>query len=86
MIKPQYIAIPIFAILIAIETFAIIKDNRTMCDLKDTSNNIFIGFVSAFFGTLFGVITSLAYLWVSSITPIQMPMNVWWSWILLLFP
>lgn len=85
MIKPQYIAIPIFAILIAIETFAIIRESRAMYDRKDTWNNIFIGFVSAIFGTIFGLATSLAYLWVSSITPIQMPMNVWWAWVLLLF-
>lgn len=84
MLKPQYIAIPLFAIFIAIETFAIIKQNRAVYDNKDTWNNIFIGFVSAVFGTLFGLVTSLAYIWVSSSTPIQMPMNLWWSWVLLL--
>ncbi len=85
MIKPQYIAIPIYALLIALETFAIIRENRNLYDRKDTWNNVFIGFISAVFGTLFALFTSQVYLWASSITPLQMPMNLWWAWVLLLF-
>ncbi len=85
MLKPQTIAIPIFALLIAIEAYLIIRENRELFDRKDTWNNIFIGFVSVAFGALFAVVTTQVYLWASSITPIQIPMNVWWAWVLLLF-
>ncbi len=85
MIKPQTIAIPIFALLIALETFAIIRENRELFDRKDTWNNIFIGFMSVAFGALFALVTTQVYFWVGAITPIQMPMNTWWAWVLLLF-
>ncbi len=85
MIKPQTIAIPIFALLIAIEAYYVIKENRENFDRKDTWTNILIGFVSVGFGAIFAYFTSQAYLWANSVTPIQMPMNVWWSWVLLMF-
>lgn len=85
MLKPQTIAIPIFALLIAIEVFAIIRENRRSFNKKDTWTNIFIGFVSVAFGVFFALFTSQAYIWVSTITPIRMPMNAWWAWVLLLF-
>jgi sterol desaturase/sphingolipid hydroxylase (fatty acid hydroxylase superfamily) len=85
MLKPQTIAIPIFALLIAIEAFALIRQDRAVYDRKDTWNNILIGFVSVAFGALFALATSQAYGWVSSITPLEVPMNVWWAWVLLLF-
>ncbi|MGI8543145.1 MAG: sterol desaturase family protein [Aridibacter sp.] len=85
MIQPQTIAIPIFALLIALETFAIIRENRELFDRKDTWNNIFIGFMSVAFGTLFALVTTQVYFWIGAITPVQMPMNAWWAWVLLLF-
>ncbi len=84
MLKPQTIAIPIFALLIAIEAFSIIRAGREY-DRKDAFTNIFTGFVSVAFGALFAIATSQAYVWASSETPIQMPMNTWWAWTLLLF-
>lgn len=85
MIQPQTIAIPIFALLIALETFAIIRENRELFDRKDTWNNIFIGFMSVAFGTLFALVTTQVYFWIGAITPVRMPMNAWWAWVLLLF-
>jgi alkylglycerol monooxygenase len=85
MLKPQNIAIPLFALLIAIEAYFIIRENRGAFDKKDTWTNILIGFVSVAFGALFALATNQAYFWANSMTPIQMPMNVWWSWALLLF-
>ncbi len=85
MLKPQTIAIPIFALLIAIEAYFVIRENRKAFDRKDTWTNILIGFVSVAFGAVFALATNQAYLWANSVTPVQMPMNVWWSWALLLF-
>ena len=84
MIKPQTIAIPIFALLIAIETYAIIRENRELYDRKDTWTNIAIGLISVFFGFLFAYFSSYAFIWASSITPLSISMNSWWAWTLLL--
>lgn len=85
MIKPQTIAIPLFALMIAIEVFAIIRANRESYDRKDTWTNILIGFVSVGFGFIFAFFSSQAYLWANSLTPIQISMNTWWAWVLLMF-
>ena len=85
MLKPQTIAIPLFALMIAIEIYFILRENRNSYDRKDTWNNIFIGFVSVAFGSFFALFTTVAYLWAYTITPFKMPMEAWWTWVLLLF-
>jgi len=83
MLKPQVIAIPIFALLIAIEAFLVIRQNRSDFNRKDLWTNILIGFVSVGFGILFALFTSIGYVWAYEITPLKMPMNMWWAWVLL---
>ena len=83
MLKPQYIAIPIFAILIAIEAFALIKRNHEFYNRKDAWTNIGVGFISTVFGTLFGLITGIAYLAIYNATPLKMPMYSVWPWVIL---
>jgi len=85
MLKPQVIAIPIFALMIAVEAFLIIRGNREKVDRKDTWNNVLIGFVSIAFGSLFALVTTNFYLWAYSIAPYKMPMDTWWAWAILLF-
>jgi len=85
MLTPTVIAIPIFAILIAVEAWLVIRENRENFDRKDTWSNIFIGFMSVAWGALFGLATSLIYLWVYELAPFKMPMSVWWAWLILLF-
>jgi sterol desaturase/sphingolipid hydroxylase (fatty acid hydroxylase superfamily) len=41
--------------------------------------------MSVAWGALFGLATSLIYLQVHALAPYKMPMNVWWSWLILLF-
>lgn len=84
MLKPQYIAVPIFALLIAIEAWLILRENRDRFDRKDTWTNIALGFGSLGFGLLFGLFNGLAYLALYDLTPLKMPMNTWWAWILLM--
>lgn len=84
MFKPQTIAIPLFAILIAIEVFALIRQNRRI-DYWDTGTNIFTGFVSVAFGFAFGLVTGVFYLWLYELAPFKMPMEAWWPWVILLF-
>ncbi len=85
MLKPQYISIPIFALLIAIEAWLIYRQNREEIDRKDTWTNIALGFGSVGFGLIFGLFNGLTYLWIYEITPFKMPMNMWWAWLILLF-
>ena len=85
MLTPTVIAIPIFALLIAVEAWLVTRENRESFDRKDTWSNIFIGFMSVAWGALFGLATSLIYLSVYELAPYKMPMNVWWAWLILLF-
>ena len=85
MLKPQYIAIPLFAIMIAIEAYALIRRDGRLEDRLDTWNNVLIGLVSAAFGTVIAIVTTWGYLWAYEITPLRMPMETWWPWLVLLF-
>jgi sterol desaturase/sphingolipid hydroxylase (fatty acid hydroxylase superfamily) len=85
MLNPTVIAIPIFALLIAVEAYLVIRENRENFDRKDTWTNIFIGFMSVAWGALFGLVTSLIYLWAYELAPYKMPMDALWAWVILLF-
>ena len=83
MWKPTEIAIPIFALMIAVETFLAVRYEEKF-DRKDVWTNIALGFGSSFFGLVFGFFTSFVYLWIYEIAPYKLPMDVWWSWAILL--
>ena len=85
MLSPTVIAIPVFALLIAVEAWHIKRENVGDFDRKDIWNNVFIGLMSVVWGALFGLITSYFYIWTYQFAPYKMPMNVWWTWALLLF-
>jgi len=85
MLPPTVIAIPVFALLIAVEAWFVIRENRENFDKKDTWTNIFTGFLSVAWGAIFGLFTAFFYLSVYEIAPYKMPMNLWWSWAILLF-
>lgn len=84
MLKPTEIAIPMFALLIAFEAF-IASRKEDVRDKKDTWTNILLGFGSVLFGAIFGLFSSLIYESVYLYAPVHIPMNVWWSWAILLF-
>lgn len=85
MLPPTVYATPIFALLIALEAWFVIRENRENFDRKDTWTNIFVGLMSVVWGALFGLATGYFYLAVYEFAPHKMPMNVWWAWVLLLF-
>jgi alkylglycerol monooxygenase len=84
MLKPTVIAIPIFALLIAIETYLAVRKEETY-DRKDIWTNIALGFGSVLWGALFGLFTGIFYVTLYELAPYQMPMNTWWAWLILLF-
>ena len=74
MLTPTVIAVPIFALLIAVESFlSRKKGSDEFAEPRDTWNNIFIGLMSVVFGALFGLGTVLLYEWAYSIAPYRFP-------------
>ncbi|MEP6944461.1 MAG: sterol desaturase family protein [Acidobacteriota bacterium] len=86
MLRPTVIAIPFFALLIAIEAFyAYRKRSAEYADRWDTWTNIFLGFMSVVFGAIFGLATGFIYVFFYDIAPFKFPADAWWSWAVLLF-
>ncbi len=85
MLKPTFIAIPIFALLIAVETFFAVRYEEKY-DRKDIWTNIALGFGSLVFGFIFAVIQVFFYEAIyQNLAPFQISMTTWWAWTILLF-
>ena len=86
MLRPTVIAIPFFAIMIAIEAVWASRHNSDeYADRKDTWGNIFLGFMSVVWGALFGLATGYAFVFFYEIAPYKFPADAWWTWIALFF-
>lgn len=77
------IAIPLFAVSIAIETWLIARSGRTALDRTDSINNVFIGLASVVFGAISGAVVGAIYAAAYSISPFKFPADAWWSWAIL---
>lgn len=84
LLKPTVLAIPIFALLIAVENFLVVRKEKTY-DRKDVWTNIALGLGSVVFGFVFGLFHAFIYDSLYQIAPYKMPMNTAWAWIILLF-
>ncbi len=84
MLKPIFIAVPVFALLIALESYFVIRENRENFDRQDTWTNIFIGLASLVWGAIFGLLNVYFYLLAYEFAPYKMPMDTVWAWIILL--
>ena len=85
MLKPTVIAIPIFALLIAVETFLAVRYEEKY-DRKDVWTNIALGFGSVAFGLGFAFIQAFFYeLIYQNVAPFQIAMTSVWAWVLILF-
>ena len=82
MINPTVFAVPMFALFIAIEYFYdyLTKTNEYN-ERKDTWTNIFIGFISLFFGAIFAVGFGFVYNFFYDISPFRLPENAWYVWV-----
>jgi len=85
-ISPTMIAIPAFAVMIAVEAFlSRRRGTDEFVDRRDTWTNILLGFGSVVFGALFGLATGIIYLKAYELAPYKFPADAWWSWVLLFF-
>lgn len=86
MLRPTVLAIPLFALMIAIEAiWSHIRGLGEYRDKKDTWNNIFLGFMSIVWGTLFGLATGYIFIFCYEIAPYKFPADAWWTWVALFF-
>jgi alkylglycerol monooxygenase len=82
-IKPQDIAIPLFALTIGLEFWYDLRKQAGRYSRKDMWTNIALGFVSAAFGALFGIVLTFFYTLLYDLAPFKMQMNIWWPWAVL---
>ena len=86
MLRPTVIAVPLFALMIAIEAFfAWRRRSGEYSDARDTWTNIFLGFMSLAWGALFGFATGWIYVWCYDAAPFKFPADAWWTWVALFF-
>jgi len=86
MLRPTVIAIPFFALMIALEAYwSRRKGSDEYSDSKDTWGNIFMGFMSVVWGALFGLVIGSIYLFCYEIAPYKFPAEAWWTWLVLFF-
>ena len=86
MLSPTIIAIPLFAILIAIEAhWSRYHGTDEFSDLKDTKTNVLLGFTSSAWALLWAFTAGYIYLFCYNLAPFKFPADAWWSWVILFF-
>jgi alkylglycerol monooxygenase len=86
MLKPTVIAIPLFAILIALEAYlSHRRHSGEYPDTKDAWTNIILGFGSIFWGAIFGIFAAYIYSYAYELAPYKFPAEAWWTWVALFF-
>jgi alkylglycerol monooxygenase len=86
MLRPTVLAIPFFALMIALEAWWATRQNSDeYTDRRDTWGNIFLGFMSVVWGALFGLGIGFVYLWAYEFAPFKFPADAWWTWVALFF-
>ncbi len=80
----QY-AIPIFFILIIVESYIIYKDEREILNLKDSMSSITMGLGSVLFNLIAKVLYFLLFMYLYNHFKIFEIGYQWWAWLILLF-
>lgn len=85
MLTPTVIAIPLFALLIALEAWLSKRSRPDYYEAKDAWINVLIGFGSVAFGALFGLFIGVIYTLAYELAPFKFPAEAWWTWVILFF-
>ncbi len=84
MIKPTLIAVPLFALFIALEAWLSARANMQSYEKKDAWTNIGLGFFSLIVGGALGIISFTMYDFASQFAAFNIAMNTWWHWALIM--
>lgn len=85
-LSPTMIAIPLFALMIALEAlWARHKGSDEFSDTRDTWGNILLGFGSVAWNLLFGLFIGVIYVAAYELAPYKFPAEAWWTWAILFF-
>lgn len=84
MNKPVLYASFAFAALIALEALFDRWQQAKAYEKKDAWTNIFLGLGSQAWAFVFGFFHIIIYNFLYTISPLKMPTNVWWAWVLVL--
>ena len=76
MLNPTVIAVPLFALLIGLEYWYDVRQKTKEYETTDTFTNIGLGFVSLFFGAVFGIIQATVYNYLYTLAPYEVPMTL----------
>jgi sterol desaturase/sphingolipid hydroxylase (fatty acid hydroxylase superfamily) len=86
MLNPTVIAIPFFALMIAIEAWFAHRRHPEFYETRDAWINILVGFVSVGFSVMFGVLfIGVIYSFAYELAPYKFPADAWWTWVVLFF-
>jgi sterol desaturase/sphingolipid hydroxylase (fatty acid hydroxylase superfamily) len=85
MLNPTVIAIPLFALMIALEAWYNGRLKAGYYSSKDAWTNILIGFMSVAFGAVFALFFGAVYVFCYKIAPYKFPDDAWWTWGILFF-
>ena len=85
MLNPTVIAIPLFALMIALEAWYNGRRKAGYYSSKDAWTNILIGFMSVAFGAVFALFFGAVYVFCYQIAHYKFPADAWWTWGILFF-
>lgn len=83
MFNPVVIAVPFFALLIALEAAFAWWNDSDAFESRDTWTNIVLGFGSVIFNYIFGLGIAVIYLFFYELAPFKFPADAWWTWVAL---
>jgi sterol desaturase/sphingolipid hydroxylase (fatty acid hydroxylase superfamily) len=84
MRDPIFYASFVFVALIIVEALYDRWQQAGEYEAKDTTTNIVMGLASQVWTALFAVVHVLIYNFLYTLTPLKMPIDRWWSWVLVL--
>ena len=88
MAEVLYYAIPAFVLLLAVEAISFqIARNEALVgyDTKDTATSLSMGIGNVVINVAWKLVVVVAYAGLYELTPLRIPPDAWWAWILIFF-
>ena len=88
MAEVLYFAIPFFVLLLAVEwiSFRHVEDDHMVgYEIRDTRTSLAMGLGNVFINAVWKFAVLAAYAALYELTPLRIPADAWWAWVLLFF-